>query len=79
MVSSGLNKMYQPRENGSQIRVYKKSGSRRKSPRLLLKCGDCNQRLEIYFDKDGLEINGVNGSLENWREILLPLLGKKNK
>jgi hypothetical protein len=33
--------------------------------------------VEIYYNTDGLEINGVNGSLENWREILLPLLGIK--
>jgi hypothetical protein len=33
--------------------------------------------VEIYYDTDGLEINGVNGSLENWREVLLPLLGIK--
>ena len=43
-------------------------------PRYLLRCGCCNQQLEIYYDAEGLEINGVHGSLENWREILLPLL-----
>jgi hypothetical protein len=47
------------------------------SPRYLLRCGCCGQNAEIYYDTDGLEINGVNGSLENWREILLPLLGIK--
>jgi len=41
----------------------------------LLRCGCCDQAVEIYYDTDGLEINGVNGSLENWREVLLPLLG----
>jgi len=30
-------------------------------------------RLHPYGD-DGLEINGVNGTIEDWREILLPLL-----
>jgi hypothetical protein len=45
------------------------------SPRYLLRCGCCDRSVEIYYDLDGLEINGVNGSVENWREILLPLLG----
>jgi hypothetical protein len=43
-------------------------------PRYLLRCGCCDQKVEIYYDPESLEINGVNGSIENWREILLPLL-----
>jgi hypothetical protein len=35
--------------------------------------------VEIYYDPEDLEINGVYGSMENWREILLPLLGMKGK
>jgi len=42
--------------------------------RYLLKCGCCDKKIEIYYDKEGLEINGVNGSIGDWREILLPLL-----
>jgi hypothetical protein len=45
------------------------------SPRYLLRCGCCDGTLQIHYSPDGLEINGVNGSMENWREILLPLLG----
>jgi hypothetical protein len=48
-------------------------------PRYLLKCGCCDEKLEIYYDDEGLEINGVNGSIEDWREILLPLLRIKKK
>jgi hypothetical protein len=44
------------------------------SPRYLLRCGCCDKALEIYYGPDDLEINGVYGSIENWREILLPLL-----
>ncbi len=43
-------------------------------PRYLLKCGCCKQQLEICYSGEDLEINGVAGSIENWREILLPLL-----
>ncbi len=42
--------------------------------RYLLKCGCCDQKIEIYYSDDGLEIGGVNGAIEDWREILLPLL-----
>jgi hypothetical protein len=60
-----------------QIRVYHGKGAGKKCPRYLLKCGCCNQRLEIYYAEDGLEIGGVNGALEDWQEILLPLLKTK--
>jgi len=39
-----------------------------------LKCGCCKEKVEIYYSDDGLEINGVNGAIEDWRDILLPLL-----
>ena len=29
---------------------------------------------ELHYADDGLEIGGVNGAIEDWREILLPLL-----
>ena len=44
------------------------------SPRYLLRCGCCDGAVEIHYGPDDLEINGVYGSIENWREILLPLL-----
>lgn len=55
------------------IRVSQR-GRARVSPGYLLKCGCCNEALEIFYDMEGFEINGVHGSLENWRGILLPLL-----
>ena len=58
-------------------RAERKRGQGHISPRYLLHCGCCDRAVEIYYNTDGLEINGVNGSLENWREILLPLLGIK--
>jgi hypothetical protein len=60
-------------------RAERKRGKVPVSPRYLLRCGCCDRSVEIYYDPDGLEINGVNGSIENWREILLPLLGLKRK
>ena len=70
-----INRFYYTRPDGyPQIRVYRKKGPGKKMPRYLLKCGCCDEKLEIYYDAEGLEINGVNGSMEDWREILLPLL-----
>ena len=49
---------------------------------MLIKCGDCDNALEIYHDPknpEDLEIGGVLGSIGNWREILLPLLDPKRK
>ncbi|MDP9254547.1 MAG: hypothetical protein M3O66_06390 [Verrucomicrobiota bacterium] len=57
-------------------RVYHRKARGKQSARLLIKCGDCASKVEIYYGPDGedLEIAGVLASVENWREILLPLL-----
>jgi adenine specific DNA methylase Mod len=74
------NRLYHTRPEGyPQIRVYHKKGFEKKMPRYLLKCGCCEEKLEIYYDEEGLEINGVNGSIDDWREILLPLLSVKTE
>jgi hypothetical protein len=69
------NRFYDTSRFGQpQVRVYHKKGFDKKMPRYLLKCGCCDEKVEIYYADDGLEINGVNGAIEDWREILLPLL-----
>jgi len=65
---------YSTRFGQQQIRIYHRAGKGKKMPRYLLKCGCCPCKLEIYYDRDGLEIGGVNGALRDWREILTPLL-----
>ncbi len=59
---------------GWRLRVFERKGRGKLNPRRLIKCGCCEQRLEIYYDDEGLEINGVCASIEEWREVLLPLL-----
>ncbi len=74
-IKKRANRFYDTSQYGyPQIRVYHRKGSGKKSPRYLLKCGCCEEKVEIYYSDDGLEINGVNGSIEDWRDILLPLL-----
>jgi hypothetical protein len=71
-------KMCQSRKDGSlELRIFEKKGSGKKCPRLLVKCGCCDEKVEIYYDKNFIEINGVNGSVASWREVLLPLLDPK--
>ena len=62
-------------------RVSHRKASGKKSARLLIKCGDCVNKFEIYYGPQGedLEIAGVLASVENWREILLPLLKKASR
>lgn len=59
------------------IRVFHRSRVGKKDPRFLLKCGCCENAFEVYYGGDSLEIGGVMGSVENWRELLLPLLNMK--
>ncbi len=72
-------KQERPRKRGDGYpvpRVYRCKPRGKRSARLLIKCGDCENKFEIYYGPDGedLEIAGVLASVENWREILLPLL-----
>ena len=59
-------------------RVFRRKARGKKSARLLIKCGDCDQKFEIHYGPEGddLEIAGVLASVETWRAILLPLLKK---
>lgn len=73
------HRMNQKRPEGYKaLRVWAIPATKKKSPRLRIKCGCCDQKVVIYYGEgenaDSLEINGVFGSVENWREILLPLL-----
>jgi len=69
------NRFYDTSRFGQpEIRVYHRKGAGKQCPRYLVKCGCCEAKLEIHYADDGLEIGGVNGAIQDWREILLPLL-----
>lgn len=63
------------------------STRRTTQPGIRVKCGCCNEAVEIYHtdDRGGnpnletLEINGVHGTVDQWRQILLPLLDIKKR
>ncbi len=69
------NKMAQRRpEGGWQLRLYHRKARGSRGPRVLVKCGCCDESVELYYGEDMLEVNGVMGSVKDWREVLLPLL-----
>jgi len=72
------NKMAQKGPEGTwQLRLFHRKRVGKRDPRYLIKCGCCNEKLEIYYGDGTMEINGVMGSAEDWGEILLPLLGAR--
>ncbi len=71
-------RMLETRPEGTYaVRVFHRKSRGTKSARYLLKCGCCDESVEIYYDEDELEINGVLGSVEDWSSILLPLLSRE--
>jgi len=78
------NKFYDTKKFGQpQIRIWHQKEKKLKnggvkSPCYHLKCGCCDNTVDIYYGGGSLEINGVNGALADWREILLPLLDPNN-
>ena len=59
----------------NEIRVYFRKGKPGgMAPVHTLKCGCCQEKLEIFLGNNGLEIGGVQASIESWRKVLLPLL-----
>ena len=62
--------MNQRRDDGeAALRVYDRAPTQQKMSRRLIKCGCCDQSVEIYHDETTLEINGVNGSIQDWSEV----------
>src|SRR3990172_6309553 len=59
------------------IRTFHRRRKGKKDARFLYKCGCCDNKFEVYYGEDSLEINGVMGAVENWRELLLPMLEMK--
>lgn len=55
--------------------------AKKKKDGVIVKCGDCYQRIRIFADgrDDMVEIEGPIGSVDQWRAILLPVLGIEEK
>ena len=71
-------RLAQSRKDGYfAIRTFHRGKKGKKDARFLFKCGCCDEKVEVYYGGDSLEINGVMGSVENWRTLLLPLLRMK--
>ncbi len=64
-----------------KLRIWHRKREGIKSARYLIKCGDCDSKIEVYYDKDDcfLEIGGVHASRKEWSKILLSLLKDKKE
>jgi hypothetical protein len=70
-------KRYQYEDGVPTPRIYHRKAKVKQSARYLIKCGDCDETLEIYYGPKGdniLEIGRVLASKKEWKKILLPLL-----
>jgi hypothetical protein len=56
------------------LRLWHRKTRGHSGPRLLIKCGDCDRALEVFYGGESLEIGGVHASVGEWRKVLLPLL-----
>lgn len=69
----------------SPLRVWRRKGRGKMLPRIRIKCGCCDQFMDIRPDDlvtadpsmNILEISGVMGTVDQWKQVLLPLLGVK--
>ncbi|OGH62070.1 MAG: hypothetical protein A3G34_13685 [Candidatus Lindowbacteria bacterium RIFCSPLOWO2_12_FULL_62_27] len=58
----------------SKLRIWHRRKKGKQSPSILVKCGDCDSKFEIYYGGEDLEIGGVLASKVEWRRVFLPLL-----
>lgn len=83
---SKMEKVEDTLNQAHPLRVWRRIGRRKMGPSIRVKCGCCEESLVIHFDDnptgipnyDTLEINGVLGTVDQWRQVLLPLLGLKD-
>ena len=77
-----ITKIEDEQKDAMPLRVTRRKAVWKKSPRLRIKCGCCEEAFEIYVDdtptgdihEDFLEISGVYGTIDQWRKLFLPLL-----
>lgn len=64
--------IYTP-EGAPLPRVYRRKERGKKSARILVKCGDCEHKIEVYPDCDitpgMIEIGGVLAHRDHWKQI----------
>jgi len=64
-----------PSETGGfKPRVTHAQPSRKKLAKYTIKCGCCDNQIDVHYDDQILEIGGVAASRQEWAAILMPLL-----
>lgn len=73
-------RMYITDTNGCSLpRCYWSRRKGKESPSVLVKCGDCNEKVKIYYGKGTLEVNGVLASNRFWKTLFEFLLKDKKE
>ncbi len=80
-----MTKIYGGDPDATPLKVTHRKRRGRQAPRTCVTCGCCKESLVICPPDDSqgnpflesMEINGVNGTIAEWRELLCPLLGLK--
>ena len=70
---------------GNPLRITTRRARQRTAPSIRVKCGCCDKALVICHDAqptgnphaDILEIGGVMGTVNQWKQVFLPLFGIK--
>ena len=78
-----ITRIYGGNQDERPLCVTHRKGSKKKSPSIRVKCACCDEAVVVFPEHrpdgnsqtDSVEINGVHGSIAQWREILLPILG----
>lgn len=67
----------QDRTDGKELpfRITHRKWRGSKAPSIRIKCGCCTEVVVIHLFTDHIEIGNVYGSIDQWRKVLLPILG----
>lgn len=65
-------------KSGAKLRVWHTPQKGIRAPNVLVKCGDCSQKIKIFFDRYGMEINGVNTSWDEWNGLFAAIKAARN-
>jgi len=60
-----------------KLRISQRKGAKSRFARTLIRCGCCDESVEIHYDDETIEINGVIASTREWMRVLGPILRGK--
>lgn len=78
-----VTRVYDRQGDTMPLRITHRKGKAMRAPSIRIKCGCCNESVVIFPNDgpitdphlDSININGVNGTIDQWRQVLCPMLG----